>query len=146
MMIIIMAENEISKHKEKKNQINIEDEIINENNFFKLLALLGMKNIQNILNYYPGFKYSKLFQKFLIIFEEYKNNINDSYNINEKLLKTVEKFAKRINTDFPLKKLIENLSLKEKERKLILTYGITNKSVSFFIILLFILKQRIKII
>ena len=97
----------------KKNQINIEDEIINENNFFKLLALLGMKNIQNILNYYPGFK-----QKFLKIFEEYKNNINDSYNINEKLLKTVEKFAKRINTDFPLNKLIENLSLKEKERKL----------------------------
>ena len=58
----------------------------------------------------------------------------------------VEKIAKRFDAEFPLNNLIGSLSLKEKERKLILTYGITNKSASFFIILLFILKQKINII
>ena len=52
---------------------------------------------------------------------------------NYKSLKIVEKIVKRFDAKFPLSNLIENFSLKEKEKNLILVFGITNKTVSFFL-------------
>lgn len=121
------------------NTTNIEDAIIKENNLFKLLALFGRNNLQNILTFYPGFNYSKLFKIFLQIFEDYNNDNNDA---NDKSFKIVKKIIKRFNADYPLKNLIESLSLKEKERKLILAYGITNKPSVFFFNITFHIKTK----
>ena len=97
---------------ENKNGINptiIADQFINEKNLFNLIALFGKNNLKNILTYYPGFKYSKIFTKFLKIFEDYNNCNTDINNNNYKSLKIVEKIVKRFDAEFPLSNLIDNL-------------------------------------
>ena len=72
-----IAKSNLDENKNDINPVNIEDEFIKEKNLFSLLALFGRKNLKSILTFYPGLKYSKIFIKFLKIFEDYNNCNNE---------------------------------------------------------------------
>ena len=133
---------EISKKKTEELEVTkICEEIKKEKKLFKALSLYGIYHMKKITTFYPGFKYAFFFKKFKNVFEKYYYN-----NSIEKFPKIINKIKVKINNDFPLIKLIDNLSLQEQEKIFIISFIITNRTVYFFLAILCIMKQKINII
>ena len=119
----------------------ISDQIKIEKNLFKTLSLYGKYNVIKMATLYPGLKSALFLKKLKIIFENFYNNIN-----NDKLPKFVKKNNAKINDNFPLEKLIDNLSLNEQEKKLIISFILINKTNATLLAILCTMKQQINLI
>jgi hypothetical protein len=129
------------KEKEKFDILSkkIIEQIENENNFFKIVSLIGINNIFKIIKFCPGLQF--YLNEIYIFFENFYCDIkNEKSELND--------MFKKLENKFKFSELINSLTKQKNEQKLLYLFGLVNldNKMVFLFIILCLLRRKIMII